>query len=144
LKGETEVGLRKIEITRNTKNSSKATLKKLTEMARIIDDLLLLSKTDTKDIELNMESISLRDLVADVCISMKIFANNKKVNLVVNELADVRLIGDELKLEKDALEYPGKRDKVHQEGGVVAVSSYTNNGYAYVTVKDNGTGNIAG
>jgi heavy metal sensor kinase len=140
LKGETEVGLRKDRNNEEYKKLLQSNLEEVDRMARIIDDLLLLSKTDTKDIELNMESISLRDLVADVCISMKIFANNKKVNLVVNELADVRLIGDELKLRRMLWNILENGIKYTQEGGVVAVSSYTNNGYAYVTVKDNGTG----
>jgi signal transduction histidine kinase len=71
---------------------------------------------------------------------MKIFANNKKVNLVVNELADVRLIGDELKLRRMLWNILENGIKYTQEGGVVAVSSYANNGYVCVTVKDNGAG----
>jgi heavy metal sensor kinase len=140
LKGETEVGLRKDRNNEEYKKLLQSNLEEVDRMARIIDDLLLLSKTDTKDIKLNMESISLRDLVADVCINMKIFANNKKVNLVVNELADVRLIGDELKLRRMLWNILENGIKYTQEGGVVAVSSYANNGYVCVTVKDNGAG----
>ena len=140
LKGETEVVLRKDRDNEEYKNLLQSNLEEIDRMARIIDDLLLLSKADRKDMKLNIENISLRDLVADVCMNMKIFADSKEITLVVDELADVRLIGDELKLRRMLWNIMENGIKYTPKGGVVNVSSYTNNGYVCINVKDNGMG----
>jgi heavy metal sensor kinase len=140
LKGETEVVLRKDRDNEEYKILLQSNLEEIDRMARIIDDLLLLSKADSKDMKLNIENISLRDLVAEVCMNMKIFADNKEIALVVDELADVRLIGDELKLRRMLWNIMENGIKYTPKGGVVNVSSYTNNGYICINVKDNGMG----
>jgi heavy metal sensor kinase len=140
LKGETEVVLRKDRDNGEYINLLQSNLEEIDRMARIIDDLLLLSKADTKDMKLNIENISLRDLVADVCMNMKIFANNKEISLIIDELADVRLIGDELKLRRMLWNIMENGIKYTPKGGVVNVSSYTNKGYVCINVKDSGMG----
>jgi heavy metal sensor kinase len=140
LKGETEVVLRKDRDNGEYINLLQSNLEEIDRMARIIDDLLLLSKADTKDMKLNIENISLRDLVADVCMNMKIFASNKEISLIIDELADVRLIGDELKLRRMLWNIMENGIKYTPKGGVVNVSSYTNNGYVCINVKDSGMG----
>jgi len=140
LKGETELGLRKDRNSDEYKKLLTSNLEEIDRMSRIIDDLLLLSKADRQDVKLNTESISLRDLVADVCMNMKIFAENKGVNLIVKELVDVRLTGDELKLRRMLWNILENGIKYTQKGGVVSVSSVTNDGYACINVQDNGVG----
>jgi heavy metal sensor kinase len=140
LKGETEVVLRKERDNEEYKKLLQSNLEEIDRMARIIDDLLLLSKADSKDMKLNIENISLRDLVADVCANMKIFADRKEITLVADELADVRLIGDELKLRRMLWNIIENGIKYTPKGGGMNVSSYTNNGFVCVNVKDNGIG----
>jgi len=140
LKGETEVVLRKERESGEYKRLLVSNLEEIDRMSRIIDDLLLLSKADTKDITLNLESVSLRDLVADVCMNMKIFADNQGVNLMVDELADVRFTGDELKLRRMFLNILENGIKYTPQGGTVTVSSHASNGHVSVNVKDDGVG----
>ena len=89
---------------------------------------------------LNVENISLRDLLADVCMNMKIVATNKGIDLAVDELTDVRFMGDELKLRRMLLNIIENGIKYTQKGSVVTVSSSAENGYAHITVRDNGVG----
>lgn len=140
LKGETEVALRKDRNNEDYKRLLKSNLEEVDRMSRIIDDLLLLSKADMKDTKLNMENIVLRDLLVDVCIDMRIFADNKGVELMVNELEDVKVPGDELKLRRMFCNIVENGIKYNLKGGRVAVSSRLNNGYVYVDVEDNGIG----
>lgn len=140
LKGETEVVLRKERNNGEYKNLLQSNLEEIDRMAQIIDDLLLLSKADSQDIKLNIGNISLRDLVSDVCVNMKLFADKKDIALVVDDLADVRMAGDELKLRRMLWNIMENGIKYTQQGGIVTVSSYTNNGYVCINVKDNGIG----
>lgn len=140
LKGETEVALRKERDNEGYKRTLKSNLEEIDRMTEIIDDLLLLSKADMKELKLNIEDVSLRDLVADVCVNMKIFADNKGIDLAVKELEDVKVKGDELKLRRMLLNIVENGIKYTPPGGKVEISSFLNNGYVQIDVKDNGAG----
>lgn len=143
LKGETELALRKDRTNEEYKRYMESNLEEIDRMSRIIDDLLLLSKAETKDINMNLEKIDLRDLLADVCLNMKLFGENKGVEVVVRELEDIRIMGDELKLRRMITNVVENGIKYGSSGGHVTVSSYKQNGFACIDVRDDGPG-IAG
>lgn len=140
LKGATEVALRKERDKEDYKRLLISNLEEVDRMSRIIDDLLLLSKAETKEIKLNLEDIALRDLILGVCMDMKITAANKGIELQATDLEDVRLKGDELKLRRMLWNIVENGIKYSPRGGTVAISSYVNDGYARIDVKDNGVG----
>lgn len=141
LKGETEVALRKDRSNEEYKKLLGSNLEEVDRMAQIIDDLLLLSKADRADVKLNLSDISLRDLLAHVCMDMRVFADIKGITLVAQELADVRLTGDELKLRRMLINIIENGIKYTQEGGTVTVSSHVNgDNVVAIEVKDNGLG----
>jgi heavy metal sensor kinase len=140
LKGETEVALRKEREKDDYQKLLLSNLEEIDRMSCIIDDLLLLSKADTKDIKLNIEEIALRDLIMGVCMNMKVVADKKEVVLQTGEMEDVRVKGDELKLRRMIVNIVENGIKYSQTGGKVIVSSYVNDGYAQIDVKDEGIG----
>lgn len=140
LKGETELALRKERTNDEYKRSMQSNLEEIDRMSRIIDDLLLLSKAETKDIGMNLEKVDLRDLLADVCMNMKLFGENKGVEIIARELEDIRLVGDELKLRRMITNVVENAIKYGHRGGHVIVSSYKQNGFACVNVEDDGPG----
>lgn len=140
LKGETEVALRKEREKDDYRKLLLSNLEEIDRMSCIIDDLLLLSKADTKEIKLNIEEIALRDLVMDVCIDMQVVADKKEVELQTSEMEDIRLKGDGLKLRRMFLNIVENGIKYSHSGGKVIVSSFVNDGYAQIDVKDEGIG----
>jgi two-component system, OmpR family, sensor kinase len=140
LKGQTEVALRKDRDNEDYKSILKSNLEEVNRMAEIIDDLLLLSKADTKEVKLNTEDVSLRDLIADVCMNVKIFADNKGIGLMMKELEDIKIKGDELKLRRMLLNIVENGIKYTSPGGKIEISSFINNGYVQIDIKDNGVG----
>jgi heavy metal sensor kinase len=140
LKGETEVALRKEREKGDYQKLLMSNLEEIDRMSCIIDDLLLLSKADTKEMKLNIKEVAVRDLILDVCLNMKVLADKKEVVLQTSELEDLRLKGDELKLRRMLLNIVENGIKYSQSGGRVIVSSYANNGYAQIDVKDEGIG----
>ncbi|MBP1747793.1 MAG: histidine kinase [Deltaproteobacteria bacterium] len=144
LKGETELALRKDRTNEEYKKSLESNLEEIDRMSHIIDDLLLLSKAETKDIRLNLDKVDLRDLLADVCLNMKVFGENNGVEIIAKELEDIRIIGDELKLRRMITNIVENGIKYGHSGGHVAVSSYKQNGFACINVKDDGPGISSG
>ncbi|HNT43146.1 MAG TPA: ATP-binding protein [Syntrophorhabdaceae bacterium] len=140
LKGETELALRKERTNQEYRRSMQSNLEEIDRMSRIIDDLLLLSKAETKDIGMNLEKVDLRDLLAGVCLNMKLFGENKGVEVVVRDLEDIRIVGDELKLRRMITNVVENGIKYGHPGGHVTVSSYKQNGFACINVEDDGPG----
>lgn len=140
LKGETELALRKDRTNEEYKKSLESNLEEIDRMSHIIDDLLLLSKAETKDMRLNLDKVDLRDLLADVCLNMKIFGENKGVEIIAKELEDIRIVGDALKLRRMITNIVENGIKYGHAGGYVAVSAYKQDGFACINVKDDGPG----
>jgi len=140
LKGETEVALRKDKDKEEYKKTLMSNLEEIDRMTMIIDDLLMLSKSDSQDFKLSYEDVPVRDLIVDVCMDMKLFADTKGIELVVKDLNDVRVKGDELKLRRMLWNIIQNGIKYTHKGGTVEVSSRVNDGYLFIDVKDNGAG----
>jgi two-component system OmpR family sensor kinase len=140
LKGGTEVALRKEREVTEYRTLLTSHLEEIDRMANIIDDLLLLSKADTGKMQLNLEEVSLRDLILDVYMDMKIFAEKKNIDLFVGEVEDSKIKGDELKLRRMLWNIVDNGIKYTQTGGRVEISSALENGDVRIEVKDTGVG----
>lgn len=140
LKGETEVALRKEREPEYYRTLLVSNLEEIDRMSRIIDDLLLLSKADREGVGLHVEDVGLQDLISGVCMDMKVVADRKDIDLKVQHLADVKVRGDELKLRRMLCNIVDNGIKYTQKGGAVEVSSFLENGYVAINVKDNGVG----
>ena len=140
LKGGTEVALRKERDPEEYRALLASHLEEIDRMSQIIDDLLLLSKADTGKMQLNLSEIDLKDLILQVYVGMKIFAEKKDVALVVDDLQDARLKGDELKLRRMLWNIVDNGIKYTNSGGRVEISSASDDGYVRIYVKDTGVG----
>ncbi len=140
LKGGTEVVLRKERNPEEYRALLSSHLEEIDRMSQIIDDLLLLSKADTGKMQLNLSDIDLKDLILQVYVGMKIFAERKDVALVVDDLQDARLKGDELKLRRMLWNIVDNGIKYTNSGGRVEISSASDDGYVRINVKDTGVG----
>ena len=141
LKGGTEVALKGKERNPDEYRASTSHLEEIDRMSQIIDDLLLLSKADTGKMQLNLSEIDLKDLILQVYVGMKIFAGEKKdVALVVDDLQDARLKGDELKLRRMLWNIVDNGIKYTNSGGRVEISSASDDGYVTINVRDTGVG----
>jgi heavy metal sensor kinase len=140
LKGGTEVALRKDRDASEYRHLLASHLEEIDRMTRIIEDLLLLSKADKGEMQLNLEEIDLKDLIIEVCMDMKIFAERKQIDLVVDDLQEAKFKGDELKLRRMLWNIVDNGIKYTPSGGRVEISSSRNNGYMNIDVRDTGAG----
>jgi heavy metal sensor kinase len=140
LKGQTEVALRKPRENPEYQKLLASNLEEINQMAKIIDDLLLLAKADTGEMQLNVEDVDLKDLILDVYSDMTMLAEKKSIELSVGDLQETRLPGDELKLRRMLWNVVENGIKYTQPGGKVAISSDLENGCLKIDVKDTGIG----
>lgn len=140
MKGETEVALRKERTKEEYQALLLSHLEEIDRMTRIVDDLLFLSKVEAREMALNTGKVNVREMLVDLCADMKIFAEKRGVELIFGDVADVVILGDELKLRRLFSNIIENGLKYTNPGGFVEVSSTTENGSLLVFIKDNGMG----
>ncbi|MCX7857412.1 MAG: ATP-binding protein [Deltaproteobacteria bacterium] len=140
LKGETEVALRKERDKEEYKRILKSNLEEINRMTKIIDDLLFLSKAENKNMPIAKEPVILQDLLTDICLDMKMYAQQKGVELEIGNLDDICVEGDELKLRRMFINIIENGIKYTNPGGTVEIRSSVEDGYARIDIKDTGIG----
>ncbi len=109
-------------------------------MTRLVKDLLTLSQHDG-GIRLNIEDISITDLVSSCVERMKREAQLKKQDLKLSIKQNVPLIkGDRHRIDQLLINIIGNAIKYTPERGRISVQLYSEKDYAIISVEDNGIG----
>lgn len=123
-----------------TKNAD-TIIEEAKRLSSLVDDLVDISNYETKNIEFNMQEISIRNLLEDVYNQYKHYCDiqNVEFTLMLNE--DIRTIADEKRLKQvlynfmnNALNYNDKDDKTIELGLKKVNDKYR------IYVRDNGNG----
>ena len=122
LKGEVEVMLRKDRTPQEYQQTLKSNLEEINRMSQIIEDLLILSKTDTGEIPLNKEDISLTGILNEVVAQMERIAKSKRLHLSSsNHHQDIHIFGDALRIRELFINLIENGIKYTEEGGSIHI-----------------------
>ncbi len=110
-------------------------------MARIVTDLLTLSKLDYGRMELRMTHFALADMLRDVAGAMKLTAENSGHTLAV-DIPDglPQITGDRARLEQVVVNILSNAVKYTPSGGHIHLSARTADGTVRIAVEDDGVG----
>jgi signal transduction histidine kinase len=123
LKGEVEVMLRKERTSQEYQQTLKSNLEEINRMSQIVEDLLLLSKADTGEIQLNRKDINLTEIVAEVVAQMNILARSRELYLTAsNHQQDFHIFGDALRIRELFMNLIENGIKYTEEGGSVHIT----------------------
>ena len=111
-------------------------------LTKIVEDLLTLSKIESKEFQLKMEVISLRDLIDGVIGFVKEPAEKKKISISPNEIpSSLTLKADRNYLEQILINLLDNAIKYTPEEGRITISAIENNSEEIqFSVGDNGIG----
>ncbi len=110
-------------------------------MARLVRDLLILSKLDYGKSQLRMEEFNLSRLLSEVVSKIKISADNKKQTLTFEPTNPItEFWGDKDRIEQVIVNIISNAIKYTPEGGEILVTSMCVYDTAYIKVKDSGIG----
>ncbi len=111
-------------------------------LTKIVEDLLMLSRIETKEFQLKMEAISLRDFIDDIVDFVKEPAERKKISLSRNEISSsLGARADRTYLEQVLINLLDNAIKYTPEGGKVIVSAIEKDSKEIqLSVEDNGIG----
>lgn len=140
IKGEIEVALRSDRTVEEYQDTLVSILEEIDRMSRIIEDLLLLAKADTKEIIIDKKRIKLNDILNDLCEQLGIFAEAKNVELHYENLPEVEVYADPLRLRQVFTNIIENAIKYNVSNGKVFVSIKEEEHNYIVQVKDTGIG----
>jgi two-component system, OmpR family, phosphate regulon sensor histidine kinase PhoR len=111
-------------------------------LTKIVEDLLMLSRIETKEFQLKMEAIPLRDFIDDVVEFVKEPAEKKEISLSRNEIPSSLVVqADRDYLEQILINLLDNAIKYTPEGGRVTVSAIEKDSKEIqFSVEDNGIG----
>lgn len=107
---------------------------------QIINDLLSLVRLDKTGAALNIEAVSLNDLVENLLKRLRPLAEKQNVELVIESFRPVICDVDEVKFSLALMNLVENGIKYNKENGYVHVTLNSDKSYAYIKVEDSGMG----
>jgi heavy metal sensor kinase len=149
LKGEIEVALRSPRDPAEYRRVLESTLEEVEAMARLVDELLLLSRADAGALRWESTPVELDHLVEELTKQGEILARPKQIRIAVTDMAPLIVQGDSQRLRQLLLNLVDNAVKYTPIGGQVSLGlrATTREGadgppreYAEIVVQDTGIG----
>lgn len=141
LRGETELALRNNRSREQLQQILESNLEEISRMSYLIEDLLLLSKSDLGEIPLKMESLDLSGLTMELHHQGQLLANAKQINFSL-DLPDDQIIiqADSLRLRQVLLNLITNAIKYTPDNGHASIALRQENRHIKITICDSGIG----
>ena len=140
LKGEAEVLLSKGRPAEEYQEGLANFIERFDQLNRMINDLILLSKSDSSQVELKMDPVRLDLLINDMGDIFQVLAEQKDIALEIDPIQEIVIIGDKIRLQQLFTNLIDNAIKFTPEKGSIWITSEENGGNALVKVKDTGIG----
>ena len=158
LRGEVEVTLRKERTSSEYQQILRSNLEEIDRMTQIVEDLLLLSRADNGEIQLNRKEMNLSEIFEEIVPQAHILAQSKNLHIqTFLPEEEVTILGDRLRIRELFLNLIENAIKYTEEGGAITIHLSKNsatssgkdggnrlerrkNGLAEITVTDTGIG----
>jgi len=139
MKGEAEVLLSKARTTEEYQEGLAHFIEQFDHLNRMINDLILLSKSDSSQVELKLVPLRLDLLIQDIGNLFQVLAEQKNIALNIDTIQETVVMGDKIRLQQlftnlidNAIKYTSK--------GSVLVTGEKNEGMVLIKIKDTGIG----
>ncbi|GAB4431081.1 MAG: ATP-binding protein [bacterium] len=140
IKGEVELALRSERSKEEYQEILASILEEIERMTNIVENLLLLAKSEAGDILIDKKPINIREIILGLCDQLEMYAENKNVKLIYEELQDGVVNGDMLRLRQVFTNLIVNAIKYNVEGGKVVVKVVDSPNGVLTVVEDTGIG----
>jgi len=140
MKGETELALRRPRSAEDYRLVLESSLEEIDRMARIIDDLLFLSRTDLGEVRMERRPVRLDALVEDIQRQAAVLGQEQGIEVLITTVQPATVLGDELRLRELVLNLVENAVRYSRPGGRVEMALEGEDSVARLTVTDHGIG----
>lgn len=111
------------------------------KLLKIINDIIDVSKLETKQYKIEMNLINMVYLTEDVVSSTVVYAKDKGIDIIFNTTTEEEIIrGDHIELERVILNLISNAIKYNNIGGHIWVDIHSSDNWVNISIKDNGIG----
>ena len=139
MKGEAELALRRPRTAEDYRMVLESSLEEIDRMARIVDELLFLSRADLGEIRMEQLPVKLDVLIEDIHRQATVLGQDRDVEVIVKKMEPATVTGDELRLRELVLNLVDNAVKYSHPGGVVEIEVVRDK-TVRVSVSDKGIG----
>ncbi|MBI3313452.1 MAG: GHKL domain-containing protein [Candidatus Omnitrophica bacterium] len=140
IRGEIDLALRKTRTTDELVQTLRVIGDEVNELIRLVDDLMLLVRSDAKQLRFEKSKIAFKTLLEQVVERFRKRASNKKIILSFTASKDVFLWGDPVYLKRLFSNLIDNAIKFTPDGGNVEVTLRDSNHEVLIEVADTGIG----
>ena len=139
MRGEAEVLLSKGRKAEEYQEGLAHFIEQFENLNRMINDLILLSKSDSSQVELKMVPLRLDLLIKDLCHLFQVLAEQNRIGLEMDIPEEVTVLGDKVRLQQLFTNLIDNAIKFTPQGSI-RVSVEKNEEAVLVKIKDTGIG----
>lgn len=140
MKGEIEVALRNERSVEEYQDILVSVLEEIERMTNIVENLLLLAKSESGDILIDKQRINVKEVVSELCEQLVMYASNMDVELIYDNIEDALVECDKLRIRQVITNLIVNAIKYNVEGGKVFVELKNFPNGVLITVTDTGIG----
>jgi heavy metal sensor kinase len=140
MKGETELALRRPRSPEDYRLVLESSLEEIDRMARIVEDLLFLSRADLGEVRMEHRPVQLDALVQDIQRQAVVLGQERSIEVVIAAVEPAIVLGDELRLRELVLNLVDNAVNYSRPGSKVEMALVREDGTARLSVADHGIG----
>jgi two-component system, OmpR family, sensor kinase len=140
MRGEIEVALRNQHMSKHSRELLMSIHDELVRLSSIVESLMILVKSDTGRLVFTMQPLVLDEYIGEIFEQAKVLAESKKIKIKLERSETMSINGDPARLKQLFLNLIDNAIKYTPPHGLVALSLMKDDGYAIITIRDNGIG----
>ena len=140
LKAETEIILSRERTIETYRELHESNLNEYEKIIRMIEDLLVLLRSDSGEQNLNIYSFSLGKMLNELSNNFRLIADSKKINLLSNVTDDIHILGDKKLLNRLFSNLLDNAIKYTPQGGLVYITVEEIRNGTSIIIEDTGIG----
>jgi signal transduction histidine kinase len=142
LRGESEIALRSERSNDELRSALESNLEESNRMSRLIDDLLLLAKSELGEIPIRHDRLYLAELIPELQYQTKILAKKKNISILLDWTTgkDLYLAADNLRLRQVFLNLLSNAIQYTPEGGTITIRVVPQEQDVNISIIDSGVG----
>lgn len=140
LRGELEAAVQHERLSPGLLDLVGSALEETERLRTIVDQLLIVSRLDAGNVPMERVTLDLGQLVNSTAEQMLLLAEEKSITVECDAQPGVEVEGDRSRLKQVVVNLLDNAIRYTGEGGAIAVTTAKQNGWATLTVTDNGAG----
>ena len=140
IRGEMDVALKKARSSEEYVNVLKSCQEEIVRLSLLVENLLILSRFDTREAGLDMKPIPLSHLIKDIISDVYILADKKGGSIECNGSDEIIIKGDKHHLRRAFLNIIDNAIKYSNHGGSILIELAKSSNSTQIRISDSGIG----